>query len=174
MRASPIEKPGTRTSEPPPDAPMGDPELRATHAEVRNVYARSMNQATDAFLRRVRPTQRPFVVSRSGFAGVQREAMSWTGDNWSTWEHLEMSIPQLLNMGLSGIPFAGADIGGFFDSCTPELLVRWTQVGALYPFARNNSATGTPRQEPWAWGEPTLSRCRSKTPGSTRSSASSA
>jgi alpha-glucosidase len=99
-------------------------------------------------------------VSRAGFAGVQRHALIWTGDNWSTWEHLEMSLPQLLNLGLSGVPLAGADIGGFFDSCTPELLVRWTQLGALYPFARNNAAEGTPHQEPWAFGEPTTTRCR--------------
>jgi alpha-glucosidase len=71
-----------------------------------------------------------------------------------------MSLPQLLNLGLSGIPLAGADIGGFFEGCTPELLVRWSQLGALYPFARNNSARDTARQEPWAWGEPTTSRCR--------------
>lgn len=71
-----------------------------------------------------------------------------------------MSLPQVLNLGLSGVAIAGADIGGFFDDCTPELLVRWMQLGAFYPFARNNSATGTRQQEPWAFGEPTTTRCR--------------
>jgi alpha-glucosidase len=160
MRDGPMDAAESDNTEPPPDTPFGDPGLNATHAEVRNLYANAMNRATADFLRAARPEARPFVVSRAGFAGLQRDAIAWTGDNWSAWEHLEMSLPQLLNLGLSGIPIAGADIGGFLDGCTPELLVRWSQLGALYPFARNNSAKGTPRQEPWAWGEPTTSRCR--------------
>jgi alpha-glucosidase len=160
MHDRPVDAPGSQNAEPEPDTPFGEPELRATHAEVRNVYGQLMTQATAAYLRRAQPDRRPFVVSRAGFAGIQRDAIVWTGDNWSVWEHLEMSLPQLMNLGLSGIPLAGADIGGFFESCTPELLVRWTQLGAFYPFARNNSARDTARQEPDAWGEPTLSRCR--------------
>jgi alpha-glucosidase len=156
----PVSAPGSRNTEPPPDTPMGDGDERTTHAEIRNVYASLENRATVEALRTIRPAERPFLVTRSGFAGVQRHAIVWTGDNASTWEHLEMSLPQLLNLGLSGVPLAGADIGGFFEQCTPELLVRWTQLGAVYPFARNNSAAGTARQEVWAWGEPTLARCR--------------
>ena len=160
MRDRPLDDAAARNIEPPPGTPHGDPELEGTHAEVRNLYALLMNRGTADFLRDARPDRRPFVITRSGFAGLQRDAILWTGDNRSLWEHLEMSVPQLLNLGLSGIPIAGADIGGFFESCTPELLVRWTQLGALYPFARNNSAKDTARQEPWAWGEPTTSRCR--------------
>jgi alpha-glucosidase len=109
-------------------------------------------QGTLEGLHRLRPGERPFLMTRAGFASVQRFAGVWTGDNWSTWEHLEMSLPQLLNLGLSGIPFAGADIGGFFGNCEPELFARWMQLGAFYPFARSNSAKGTSRQEPWAFG----------------------
>jgi alpha-glucosidase len=160
MHDRPFDDPDSANTEPPPGTPFGEGDDVATHAEVRNVYGLLEDRAADEGIRRARPEARPFLISRAGFAGVQRHAMIWTGDNWSTWEHLEMSLPQLVNLGLSGVPLAGADIGGFFDSCTPELLVRWTQLGALYPFARNNSAEGTPHQEPWAFGEPTTSRCR--------------
>ncbi|MFL5727821.1 MAG: glycoside hydrolase family 31 protein [Chloroflexota bacterium] len=156
----PIREAGTRNTEPSPDTPFGPDDEPATHAEVRNVYALLENRAAVEGIVASRPGQRPFVVTRAGFAGTQRDAVVWTGDNASAWEHLEMSLTQLLNLGLSGVPVAGADIGGFFESCPPELLVRWTQLGAFYPFARNNSAEGTARQEPWAWGEPTTSRCR--------------
>ena len=83
--------------------------------------------------------RRPFVLTRSGYAGIQRYAAVWTGDNASRWSHLRGSIPMLLNLSLSGVAFCGADIGGFFRSCTPELYARWIQLGALYPFARTHS-----------------------------------
>ncbi|HEX7346764.1 MAG TPA: glycoside hydrolase family 31 protein [Candidatus Limnocylindrales bacterium] len=160
MHDRPMDDPETRNIEPPPDAPFGPPGERVTHREARNVYALLEDEGSRAGVLRARPDARPFLITRSGFAGVQRHAIVWTGDNWSTWEHLAMSLRQLLNLGLSGVPVSGADIGGFFDDCSPELLVRWMQLGAFYPFARNNSATGTRRQEPWAFGEPTTSRCR--------------
>jgi alpha-glucosidase len=156
----PFDDPESGNTEPPPETPFGDGAEATTHAEVRNVYGQLEDQASREGLCRARPDVRPFLVTRSGFAGVQRHAIVWTGDNASNWEHLEMSLPQLVNLGLSGVPIAGADIGGFFENCPPELLVRWMQLGAFYPFARNNSAKGTARQEPWAWGEPTTSRCR--------------
>lgn len=74
------------------------------------------------------------------------------GDNHSSWEHLEMSLPQLLNMGLSGVPFVGVDIGGFTGNASPELFARWIQAGALFPFCRGHSCIGTIRQEPWSFG----------------------
>ncbi|MFL5769104.1 MAG: TIM-barrel domain-containing protein, partial [Chloroflexota bacterium] len=160
MHDRPMDDPGTRNVEPPRDAPFGPADERTTHAEARNVYGLLEDAATRAGLLAARPDERPFLITRSGFAGVQRYAIVWTGDDWSRWEHLAMSLPQLLNLGLSGVPIAGADIGGFFEDCSPELLVRWMQLGAFYPFARNNSAVGTGPQEPWAFGEPTTSRCR--------------
>jgi alpha-glucosidase len=155
-----FEDPRSDNAEPPHDTPFGDGADATTHAEVRNVYGLLEAQAASEGLAAARPGERSFIVSRAGFAGIQRHTAVWTGDNGSYWEHLEMSLPQLLNLGLSGIPIAGADIGGFFADCPPELLVRWMQLGAFYPFARNNSAKGTTRQEPWAWGEPTTTRCR--------------
>jgi alpha-glucosidase (family GH31 glycosyl hydrolase) len=117
-------------------------------------------QAVAEGLRRLRPRERPFVMTRAGFAGVQRHAGVWTGDNASVWEHLRMSLPQLLNLGLSGVPFAGADIGGFFGHCEPELLVRWMQLGAWYPIMRCNNSLGSIPQEPWVWGPEVEDACR--------------
>jgi alpha-glucosidase len=131
------------------------------HSEVHNAYGSLMAEAARSGLARLRPDARPFVISRAGYAGLQRHALQWTGDNSSWWEHLWMSMPQLQNLGLSGIAWAGVDVGGFFDDCDGELLARWTEFGVFQPFCRNHSAKDTARQEPWAFGEPCESVCRS-------------
>jgi alpha-glucosidase len=120
---------------------------------LRNVYALGMSESVFKGLRKAYPRQRPFILTRSGFSGYQRYAAMWTGDNHSNWEHLRLSIPMLLGLGLSGIPICGADIGGFSDDVTAELLARWYQLGAFYPFSRNHSRLYTARQEPWLFGE---------------------
>jgi alpha-glucosidase len=144
----------------PLDAPQGPPDEGATHAEVRNLYGSMMSRATREGLDRLRPTQRSFVLSRSGFAGIQRWAASWMGDNRSVWDHLETSLPMLANMGLSGVPFVGCDIGGFFGNATPELFARWMQAGVLYPFMRGHSELGSKQHEPWVFGERIERICR--------------
>ncbi len=126
-----------------------------THAEVHNMYAWLEDKATYEGLRRLQPDVRPFLLTRAGFAGIQRWSAVWTGDNTALWEHLEMSIPQLSNLGLSGVSFAGADIGGFGGPSSGELWARWIELGAFYPFSRGHSITGAPQKEPWMWGDPT-------------------
>jgi alpha-glucosidase len=103
---------------------------------------------------RLQPDKRPFVLTRSTFAGGQKYGATWTADNQSTWEHLWLSIPMCLNLALSGFSFVGVDVGGFARACSPELLVRWTQLGAFLPFFRNHCAKSMPPQEPWAFGQP--------------------
>ncbi len=124
------------------------------HAETHNLYGLQMCQSTYQGLRRLQPDKRPFILTRAGFSGIQKYAMVWTGDNHSYWEHLESSIPMLLNLGLSGVPFVGADIGGFGGNTSGELLARWTWLGAFYPFMRNHSGKTSRRQEPWMFGAP--------------------
>ena len=131
-----------------------------SHAELHNLYGYQMAQATWEGLRRHQPERRPFVLTRSGFAGVQKYAWVWTGDNSSSWEQLEQSLPMLLNLGLSGVGLCGADIGGFSGDVSPELLVRWSWLGVFYPFMRNHAGKGSRRQEPWQFGEPWLSQIR--------------
>jgi alpha-glucosidase len=148
-----MNEPSTGGSEIPLDASAGDDARPATFAEVRNVYAHLEARATRAALLVARPDERPFVLTRAGFAGTAAHSAMWTGDNASSWEHLEMSLPQLSNLGLSGVPFCGPDIGGFFGNATPELFARWIELGALYPFARGHSWRGSTPHEPWVFGD---------------------
>jgi alpha-glucosidase len=137
----------------PLDAVQGPADEQTTHAELHNLFGLQMARASYEGLRRLLGDERPFVLTRSGYAGVQRWSACWMGDNNSWWEHLEAALPQLCNMGLSGVPFVGVDIGGFGHNASGELLARWIQVGALLPFCRNHSAWDTARQEPWVFGE---------------------
>ena len=121
------------------------------HLEVRNLYGLLMSMATHDALVKQRPNRRPFLLSRAGYAGLQRYAAVWLGDNMSWFQHLGKSVPMLLNMGLSGIPFVGVDIGGFGGDVTPELLVRWYELGIFYPFLRNHCIMDGRAQEPWAF-----------------------
>lgn len=124
-----------------------------SHLRYHNIYGMLMVKASREGIMKVNPDKRPFVLSRSNFLGGQRYAATWTGDNRSTWEHLRMSIPMSLNLGLSGQPFNGPDIGGFKGDCNEELLGHWMALGAYYPFSRNHTLNGTVNQEPWAFGE---------------------
>lgn len=124
------------------------------HSLFHNAYGLQMIRASYEGLLHLRPDTRPFVLSRSGTTGVQRYAAIWTGDNRSTWENIPLAINMCLNAGLSGQAFVGADIGGFWDDTTGELLTRFAQLGAFMPFYRNHSNIHAHNQEPWAFGEP--------------------
>ncbi|HUV07204.1 MAG TPA: TIM-barrel domain-containing protein, partial [Spirochaetia bacterium] len=123
------------------------------HRTVHNVYGFLMAKATFEGLCRLRPNRRHFLFTRASYAGIQRYASSWTGDNRSNWNHLKMSIPMLISMGLCGQVIVGADIGGFWWHPTKELMARWVQLGAFYPFCRNHTRQGTPPQEVWYFGK---------------------
>lgn len=125
------------------------------HEEVHNVYGHLMAKATYEGLKKS-DGRRPFVITRACFSGTQKYATAWTGDNQSLWAHLQMSVPQLLNLGMSGMPFVGTDIGGFGANTTPELLSRWIEASCFAPLFRNHSAKYTRRQEPWQFDEETL------------------
>lgn len=122
------------------------------HREIHNVYGLLMTQSTTEGLRRLRPNARPFVLTRATYAGGQRFAAMWPGDNISTWEHFRATIPMLTGMGLSGLPFVGSDIGGFAGAPSAELYTRWLQAGVFYPFMRTHTTIDTPDQEPWSYG----------------------
>ena len=117
----------------PLDAPQGDITEQATHRETHNLYGQMMAQAATTALAQQRPDQRSFVLTRSGFAGIQRWSAVWTGDNQSRWEYLEQSLPMLCNLGLSGVAFVGADIGGFAGDATPRAICPLDAGGATLP-----------------------------------------
>jgi alpha-glucosidase len=123
-----------------------------THARYHNVFGMQMARSTFEGLRKLRPDARPFVLTRAGYAGVQRYSAIWTGDNVASWDHLRLSIPMLLNLGVSGVPLIGADVGGFSGNPTPELYTRWLQAAALTPFLRSHSESGSNPHEPYSFG----------------------
>eukprot|EP00954_Amorphochlora_amoebiformis_P004686 364878-Amorphochlora_amoeboformis.AAC.1 len=129
------------------------------HRDVHNLYGMQVAKGTWHGQTK-RLSKRPFVLTRSFFAGSQRFGAMWTGDNKADWGHLRDSVPMLLSMGISGFPFAGADVGGFFGDPDTELLLRWYQVGAFYPFFRGHGHIDTKRREPWLFGEPWTSMYR--------------
>jgi hypothetical protein len=122
-----------------------------THAQYHNVYGLLMAKATYEAIQAARPERRPFVLTRSSYLGGQRFAATWTGDNVASWDHLYWSVPMILNLGLSGQPNSGPDIGGFAGTPTPELFERWMGVGAFLPFCRAHYALRGDH-EPWSFG----------------------
>jgi len=126
---------------------------KSTHAKNRNVFALLMARATYEGLERLRPNQRPYVITRAAYAGIQRYSTTWTGDTNSTWASLALNIPMFTTLGLSGEPFVGSDVGGFIGNGNGELLVRSYEISFLAPFCRNHKVINGYDQEPWRFGE---------------------
>jgi len=130
------------------------------HREAHNIYGMLQGDATYLSLREYRPDRRPFIVTRSGWAGIQRYAWTWTGDIYSCWANLRQSISTIIGMGLSGVPYSGPDIGGFQGNPEPELYLRWFQMACFFTFCRTHSSNNTEHRTPWMYGDPTLSGIR--------------
>lgn len=147
------------------------------HAFIHNAYALNLLKATSEGLSELRSDKRNFIIARGGYAGMQRYAALWTGDSASSWEFLQINIPEVLNIGLSGVPISGCDIGGFANGpipqakfengkliggvVDPELFTRWMHLGAFLPWYRNHYNGYTKQfQEVYAYGEPVISNCR--------------
>jgi len=122
------------------------------HRAAHNIFGMQNVRATYEGIRKLQPDERPFVLTRAAYSGAQRYAATWTGDNLATWNHISMSTPTLLSMGISGYPLVGDDIGGFGSSSPADLLTRWYEVGAFNPIYRNHAAKGTADREPWVNG----------------------
>ncbi|MGP3945945.1 glycoside hydrolase family 31 protein [Streptomyces sp. 6N106] len=126
------------------------------HREAHNVYALAMARAGYEGLCELRPDERPFLFSRSGWAGLQRYGGSWSGDVATGWAGLRASLSLVIGLGLSGVPYSGPDIGGFTGFPSPELYLRWFQLGAYLPLFRTHSAISAGRREPWEFGSEVL------------------
>ncbi|KAK3325593.1 glycosyl hydrolases family 31-domain-containing protein [Apodospora peruviana] len=126
------------------------------HRDVHNLNGMTFHNATAHAVTSRKPGElrRPFVLTRAFFAGSQRVGAMWTGDNQAAWDHLEASIPMVLSQGIAGFPFSGADVGGFFGNPDKDLLTRWYQAGAFYPFFRGHAHIDARRREPYLAGEP--------------------
>ena len=132
---------------------------KGPHTEIHNVFGHYMGMATyDGLL--AADGRRPFVITRACCAGSQRFCAGWTGDNHSIWAHLQLALTQMMNLGLSGMYTVGSDVGGFGSDTTPELLIRWFQLGSISPFFRDHYAKGSRPQEPYAFDQATMDACR--------------
>ena len=138
----------------------GDGVTAGPHLRFHNVYGMNMVRASRQGLLLANPQKRPFILSRSNFLGGQRYAATWTGDNLSHPDHMKLSVPMSLTLGLSGQPFNGPDIGGFCENSNGELVAQWTALGVYFPFVRNHNTKGTVAQEPWAFTPEVLDVCR--------------
>ena len=152
----------------------------ATHAAAHNVYGLKMTEASVAGLKDSQPDVRPFLLTRATYAGGQRYAACWTGDNTATWRHLRTANHQCIRLSLSGFSMTGSDIGGFAGDPTGELYTRWVELAVFHPVMRTHSmgsnADGSTQtdqeavasadeadrrdQEPWSFGEPFTAHCR--------------
>ena len=128
---------------------------QASHRKARNVYGMQMARSAQEGAAFQNPNKRPFVLTRSGFAGIQRFAAAWTGDNVASEEHMMAGIRLVNSLGLSGVSFSGYDVGGFAGEASKSLFARWMSIGAFAPFYRAHSMINSNDAEPWAFGEET-------------------
>lgn len=130
------------------------------HDLVHNLYGLKMTEAASEALKTLLPNERPLLLSRSSYPGLHRMASIWMGDNMSWWEHMLVNIRLLQSLNMMGFFYTGADIGGFGGDASPELVIRWMQLGVFNPFYRNHAALNTRPQEPWQFDEESLNIMR--------------
>jgi alpha-glucosidase len=137
----------------PPLIEFGEGKNIVTLKKARNIYGMQMARATYEGTKSLLNGNRPFVLTRAAYSGIQRYSAMWTGDNVSTDDHMLLAYRMINSMGLTGEAFDGVDVGGFIGSPTPELMVRWMSLGVYTPMFRSHTAKGNTSHEPWAWGE---------------------
>ncbi len=126
----------------------------SSHRKAHNVYGSLMARATNDGQQKFIGNNRSFTITRSAYAGIQRDSSVWTGDNMATWEHLKIANVQCQRLAESGVSFAGSDVGGFIGSPDGELYVRWIQMAVFHPFFRTHSSGDHGDKEPWVFGDP--------------------
>lgn len=126
---------------------------KATARKGRNIYGLMMAKSTYEGAKKHLGNKRPFNLTRSAFAGVQRYATLWTGDNVANDEHMLLGVRLLNSLGISGVPFVGYDVGGFSGNSNKNLFARWVELGAFSPFFRGHTMVNNHDAEPWAYGE---------------------
>ncbi|MDR8392005.1 glycoside hydrolase family 31 protein [Aliifodinibius sp. S!AR15-10] len=152
-----------------------------SHRKAHNVYGMQMARASYEGIKSQNPDKRPFLLTRANFAGGQRYAALWTGDNIASWDHLRLANEQCIRLSISGYSFCGTDIGGFVDPPSPKLYTRWMQLGIFHPLFRTHSMgynvdgaaavkeeeveqrkaeESELNQEPWAFGKRTTNIAR--------------
>lgn len=126
-----------------------------TMAELKIIQSNMMAYTGKEALAEMYPEARPYIINRAGFAGIQRYAQVWAGDNLTDWRTVKFNIATLMGMGLSGMTNAGCDIGGFAGPAPEsELLLRWIQNGIFQPrFCINSANNDNTVTQPWMYEE---------------------
>jgi len=125
---------------------------KASHLKARNIYGLQMARASyEGYVETC--NNRPFILTRAAYSGIQKYSAVWTGDNTADDSHMLMGIRMLMSMGIAGVPFTGMDIGGFLGEPSPQLYARWMQLGAFIPYMRNHKQINTKSSESWSYGE---------------------
>lgn len=132
---------------------FGEGKDKATLYKVKNAYGSLMSKATYEGTRALMKGERPFILTRAAYAGIQKYSAMWTGDNVASDEHMLLGFRLLNSLGVSGVPYVGMDIGGFIGNPSPELFVRWMSLSVYSPFFRNHTHFGYNFREPWLFGE---------------------
>ena len=120
---------------------------RIRHDKVHNLYGAMMTKAGAQGMASFNPDKRHLLFSRASFIGAHRDGGVWQGDNFSWWSHILLNLRELAGMNMCGFLFTGADLGGFGQNTTEDLLQRWLQLGVFTPLMRNHAALGTRDQE---------------------------
>ena len=110
------------------------------HDKVHNLFGGKMTQAAGEGLRKLMPEKRCLLYSRASCIGSHRYGGIWTGDNNARWNHMETEIKMLPGLNMCGFLYSGADIGGFAEQTTEDLMLRWISLGIFTPLMRNHSA----------------------------------
>ena len=139
---------------------FGEGREKQTLFSVKNAYGSLMAKSTFEGTKRLMNGQRPFVLTRAAYAGVQKYSAQWTGDNASTDEHMLLGVRLLNSMAVSGIPYVGMDIGGFMGNPSAELFTRWMSISVFSPLFRNHTAIDYNYREPWLFNDKTTDRVR--------------
>jgi alpha-glucosidase len=148
-----MDEPSAWGQDIPPLIEFGEGKNIVTLKKARNIYGMQMARATFEGTKSLLNGNRPFVLTRAAYSGIQRYSAMWTGDNVPSDDHMLLAYRMINSMGLTGEAFDGVDVGGFMGNPTPELMVRWMSLGVYTPMFRNHTAKGNTSHEPWAWGE---------------------
>lgn len=131
-----------------------------TYRMGKNIFGFQMARATYEGSKNLLNGKRPFILTRAGYSGLQRYTAIWTGDNLAEDSHMLLGVRLVSSLGLSGVAFAGVDVGGFAGESSPDLMARWISIGSFCPFFRAHKVINAKDAEPWSFGEKTEEICR--------------
>lgn len=124
------------------------------HQRLHNIYGANMTKAASEYFEKEFGKEKILIFSRSSYIGSHRTSGIWFGDNSSWWAHILLCLKMLPSANMCGFLYCGADIGGFGDNVTRDLLLRFLALGVFTPLMRNHSCLNTRDQECFSFENP--------------------